>query len=202
MATRSERVKAAAELTKKTHFEFEEVQHLQAIFQALHDGKKIDRNIFREVLHKSFNMTDDHMMDRVFRAFGKNNENALCEEEWTSGMSVFLRGSLDEQIEYCFSIYDINGDGFIAREEMFSLLRQAMVKPQTEEDRDEGIKDLVDLIMKKVDQDHDGRVSKSDYETSVKADPLLLEAFGNCLPSKKHIDEFLSVRTLDLYMAR
>ncbi len=56
--------------------DLEEVQHLQAIFAVLNDGKKvksslrilswlqIDRNIFREVLHKSFNMTDDMLMDR------------------------------------------------------------------------------------------------------------------------------------------
>ena len=82
----------------------------------------------------------------------------------------------------CFQIYDLNGDGYIVREEMFVLLRQTIVKPQTEEDRDEGVKDLVDLILKKMDQDHDGRVSLADYETTVKQDPLLLEAFGQCLP--------------------
>ena len=76
-----------------------------------------------------------------------------------------------------------------------------------EEDRDEGIKDLVDLVLKKMvrldaichsrplccaqDHDHDGRISLSDFETSVKADPLLLEAFGPCLPQTKHIEKFL-----------
>lgn len=99
----------------------------------------------------------------------------------------------------CFVIYDINGDAYISRDEMFMLLKQTMVKPQSEEDRDEGIKDLVDLVLKKMDEDHDGRLSVQDYTAAVQADPLLLEAFGPCLPDDKHAKAFLSAATLDAY---
>ena len=33
----------------------------------------------------------------------------------------------------------------------------------TDEDADEGVKDLVDIALKKMDKDHDGRLSYSDY---------------------------------------
>jgi len=33
------------------------------------------------------------------------------------------------------------------------------------------------------DLDHDGRLSYQDYSEAVKSEPLLLEAFGPCLPS-------------------
>ena len=50
-------------------------------------------------------------------------------------------------------MYDLNDDGFITKEEIFNLLKSCMAKPQTEEDPDEGIKDLVDIAIKKLVSD-------------------------------------------------
>ena len=47
-------------------------------------------------------------------------------------------------------MYDLNGDGYISREEMFQMLKNSLVKQPTEEDPDEGIKDLVELSLKKM----------------------------------------------------
>ena len=45
------------------------------------------------------------------------------------------------------------------------------------------VKDLVDMTMRKMDIDKDGRVSFQDFEETVKKEILLLEAFGPCLPT-------------------
>lgn len=50
----------------------------------------------------------------------------------------------------CFGIYDLNDDGYISREEMFQMLKNTMVKQPTEEDPDEGIKDIVEIMVKKM----------------------------------------------------
>jgi len=55
----------------------------------------------------------------------------------------------------CFEVYDFNGDGYISREEMFTCLKKSMVKQTTEEDPDEGIKDLVELALKKMVRNFD-----------------------------------------------
>lgn len=47
-------------------------------------------------------------------------------------------------------MYDFNGDGYISRDEMFALLKKSMVKTTSDEDPDEGIKDLVELALKKL----------------------------------------------------
>ena len=49
-------------------------------------------------------------------------------EEWLLGFSVFLKGTEEEQTEYCFKIYDINSDGFITREEMMTLMKSCLVR--------------------------------------------------------------------------
>ena len=45
--------------------------------------------------------------------------------------------------------------------------------------------------MKKLDEDRDGRVNEMDWASAVQKDPLLLEAFGQCIPNQRDIDEYL-----------
>ena len=49
-----------------------------------------------------------------------------------------------------FVVYDVNGDGYISKEDMFPMLKASLVKMPTEEDPEEGIKDLLDLVLKKM----------------------------------------------------
>ncbi|XP_002741434.1 calaxin-like [Saccoglossus kowalevskii] len=189
-------------LCKETHFRREEIEKLIQIFKKLlidtnkndtlkQESLKLDRTIFRDILHNTFHMTDDMLMDRVFRAFDKDSDSYICLQEWVKGLSVFLQGTVDEKTQYCFDVYDLNSDGYISREEMFHMLKNSMVKQPTEEDPDEGIKDLVELTLKKMDHDHDGRLSYKDFKSSVVIEPLLLEAFGQCLPDNKSKDAFV-----------
>ncbi|XP_069504549.1 calaxin isoform X3 [Ambystoma mexicanum] len=150
----------------------------------------LDRNKFRNILHNTFGMTDDMIMDRVFRAFDKDNDSYISVTEWVQGLSIFLRGTLDEKIKYCFDVYDLNGDGYISREEMFHMLKNSLLKQPSEEDPDEGVKDLVEITLKKMDYDHDGKLSYADFEKAVQEENLLIEAFGPCLPDMKSILAF------------
>lgn len=67
-----------------------------------------------------------------------------------------------------------------------------MIKHPQEEDPDESVKDLVDTVMRKLDKDKDGKVSMDDYKKTVEEEPLLIEAFGRCLPSEKSKLTFLT----------
>ncbi|XP_033021262.1 EF-hand calcium-binding domain-containing protein 1 isoform X1 [Lacerta agilis] len=174
------------------HFNKFEVECLIKLFNNLgvepsdrHAAVGLDRNSFRNILHVTFGMTDDMIMDRVFRAFDKDNDSCVSVTEWVEGLSIFLRGTLEEKIKYCFEVYDMNSDGYISREEMFHMLKNSLLKQPSEEDPDEGIKDLVEITLKKMDYDHDGKLSYADFEKAVRDENLLLEAFGPCLPDMK-----------------
>ncbi|XP_035688057.1 EF-hand calcium-binding domain-containing protein 1-like [Branchiostoma floridae] len=188
--------KLAETCYRSTHFTKQEVEGLLHVFRDLQTSKKgkdemkMDRATFREVLHYTFAMTDDILMDRVFRGFDQDNDSYVSAQEWVQGLSVFLRGTMEEKMKYCFEVYDLNSDGYISREEMFSMLKNTLAKQPTEEDPDEGIKDLVEITLKKMDHDHDSRLSYSDYKTSVETEPLLLEVFGPCLPAAKQVHAF------------
>ncbi|XP_039761944.1 EF-hand calcium-binding domain-containing protein 1 isoform X2 [Pararge aegeria] len=160
----------------------------------------IDQNTFRDVMHNTFDLvTEDVVLDRVWLTWDRGangGEGALKFEAWARGLSVILRGNDEERRAHCFAVYDLNGDGYITRDEMFALLKNSLLKQPGDEDPDEGVRDLVELVLKKMDVDKDGKVSVEDYRAAVEQEPLLLEAFGQCLPSKRHSATFLKNLTI------
>ena len=68
-------------------------------------------------------------------------------------------GNHEEHTKYCFDIYDLNGDGAISREEMLNMLKTSLGRQGLDDDPDEGVKDLIDMTLRKLDRDKDGKVS-------------------------------------------
>ncbi|XP_061632013.1 calaxin isoform X2 [Phyllopteryx taeniolatus] len=149
----------------------------------------LDRWKLRSFLHNTLGLTNDTIMDAVFRTFDKDNDGFVSLKEWIEGLAVVLRGTLDERITYCFHVYDLNADKYITREEMLQMLRYSLRLPG-EEDPYDGIKDLVEITLKRMDRDHDDRLSLDDFEKSVKEVNHMLEAFGTCLPNTTRIETF------------
>ncbi|MEQ2182869.1 Kv channel-interacting protein 1 [Goodea atripinnis] len=46
-----------------------------------------------------------------------------CWQDFVMGLSILLRGTLREKLEWTFHLYDINRDGYINREEMTEIVR-------------------------------------------------------------------------------
>uniref|UniRef100_A0A3Q2QG21 Calaxin n=1 Tax=Fundulus heteroclitus TaxID=8078 RepID=A0A3Q2QG21_FUNHE len=189
----------AENLSKKVeHFTKAEIECLIQHFNSLladqvSRGKAahgLDRGRFRGILQNVFGLTNAMMMDGVFRCFDKDGDGTVTVEEWIRGHAVFLRGTLDERMKYCFQVYDLNDDKYISKEEIFHMLKQSFIKQPTEEDPDEGLKEVVEITMKTMDHDHDSLLSFEDFKKSVQAENLLLEAFGTCLPDPMHIKKF------------
>ena len=42
-------------------------------------------------------MTEEILMDRVFRAFDEDMDGSISMKDWVYGLSTFLRGALDEK---------------------------------------------------------------------------------------------------------
>ena len=70
------------------------------------DLDKMDRSRFREFLHNAFDMTDDILLDRIFKYFDSDNDGYIGREEWIMGLSVFLKGI---EINHIFTKNIYNG---------------------------------------------------------------------------------------------
>ncbi|CAF0826021.1 unnamed protein product [Didymodactylos carnosus] len=123
---------------EKFHFSKQEIESLCTIFRHLtKNADKIDRNRFRDILHNTFDMTDDILMDRVFKAFDRDNDGQVNMLEWIIGLNTYLRGTLDEKIAFAFNCYSLKGEKHITREEIFQLLKSSVLKQAGDEDPDE-----------------------------------------------------------------
>ncbi|XP_006155601.1 EF-hand calcium-binding domain-containing protein 1-like [Tupaia chinensis] len=162
----------------------------------------IDRNTFRRILHSIFGMTNDMLMNRVFFAFDEDNDNYINVKEWVKGLSVFLRGTFEEKLKFCSEVYYLNGDGYISREEIFDMLKNSLSQQSSEEETDEGVNELVDITLKKMDCDNDGKVSSADFTKAVREDRLLLEVFGPCLPEAKNCLNFEALAFRNIMTSR
>lgn len=146
------------------------------MFSFLSSKKGIDRIVFRELLHSTFDIvTEEILMERIFCSWDKSHEGLPIRlEGWLIGLSTFLRGNPAERAAFCFRVYDLNGDGFITKDEMFTLLRNCLIKQPQDEDPDEGVKDLVEIVLKKFDVDKDGKVSRTRKKDKLQAIMLLI----------------------------
>uniref|UniRef100_A0A8C1GU30 EF-hand domain-containing protein n=1 Tax=Cyprinus carpio TaxID=7962 RepID=A0A8C1GU30_CYPCA len=146
------------------HFDKRETECLIRLFSGLLEGRQREEN----KLHNTFGVTEDMMMD-------------------SGTFLIWMRTVINLVVScclICFYVYNLH-----TTEEMLQMLKDNLKRQPTEEDPDEGNKDIVEIALKKMDYDHDGRVSYSDFEKTVKVN-FLLEAFGNSLPDAKSILAF------------
>ncbi|KAJ3664891.1 hypothetical protein Zmor_000426 [Zophobas morio] len=188
-------------LVKKLHFTYTELECIFIIYYKLQkdntdkNATGISKNQLRDVLHSGLDMTDDALMDRIFAVFEKGPGTTVSMETWATALSLWLRGTLEEKIDYCFSVYDLLGDGLIGRETMFYFLRTSLISQSSEDDAEESVKDMIEVITKKMDVDRDGKISYNDYKVTVLQQPMMLEALGQCLPTREAIHTFITTFT-------
>jgi Ca2+-binding EF-hand superfamily protein len=184
-------------LAQSTHFNPDECKSLVYIYERMEAMGKVDRLRFREILHTTMNLTDDIMLDLIFHAFDRNNDGIVDQEEWVQGLSCMLRGTPEELVDFCYFVYDINGDRSLAREELHQCIRGCIVGGYSVENDeiDECERDIVDICMRKLDKDRDGQITYPDFVNAVTDDPLLIQACGPCLPNPNSIAAFLACST-------
>lgn len=196
---RNKHSKKIRELARRVRFDSTELDIIVIVyFKLLNDlgsnASYITRYQFRSILYKCFDMPEDFLIERIMVALDKGITPFVTLETWVQTMSIFLRGTLDERMQYAFAAYDILGDGLIRRDQLITLMRKSFIKQQIE-DVEEAVKDFVDMLIKKMDVDTDGLISYADFSETVRNQPALLECFGQCLPDRASINAFLSTFT-------
>lgn len=60
----------------------------------------------------------------LFNAFDIDRNGSIRFEDFVIGLSVLLRGSITEKLNWAFNLYDINKDGYITKEVRLRLEAQ------------------------------------------------------------------------------
>ncbi|RZC37598.1 Kv channel-interacting protein 1, partial [Asbolus verrucosus] len=102
----------------------------------------------------------------VFNTLDQDHSGLISFEDFVQNLSILSRGSLDEKLRWAFTLYDINGDGCITREEMTDIvsavydLMGKVTEPCVDEDT---VKEKVDRIFQKMDKNKDGVVTLDEF---------------------------------------
>lgn len=181
-ATDREWAKAFRETTR---FSDDELMYLFYLLRTMdvHPGDKINLYEFKDLLNL-LDVDDSTLLDRMFSMFEIDRTRLMNVSSLIQALSLLLKGSQQEQIDFCFEVYDLNGNGVISRTEMMTLLEEALsYAVLAEADQAASTKALVNVVLDKFDLDLDGRIDRHEYAKVVLKNPLLLEAFGKVLPS-------------------
>ncbi|XP_015436854.1 PREDICTED: EF-hand calcium-binding domain-containing protein 1-like [Dufourea novaeangliae] len=187
-------------LARQTHFNVREVEALAIIHRkCLQTLGPITRTVFRDIFQAGFDFTENirHLfIDRIFSVFDKRNALQVHVDQWIEGLSVTVRGNMDEKIQFAYKVYDNLKTNKLKREQIFPTMRGCLIQLQNDENPDEAVKDLIDLLLKKLDVDRDGSISEEDFKTAVKErNPLLLECLGPVFPDRHARWVFLNTFT-------
>eukprot|EP00928_Gymnodinium_smaydae_P038960 TRINITY_DN26737_c0_g4_i1.p1 TRINITY_DN26737_c0_g4~~TRINITY_DN26737_c0_g4_i1.p1 ORF type:complete len:177 (+),score=38.62 TRINITY_DN26737_c0_g4_i1:88-618(+) len=144
------------------HFSQKDITRLYGRFRALdEDGNgQLDPN---EILGVA-ELTENPLVQRVISVFDKDSSGTVSFIEFLLGLSKLAAGTSEEaKLQFAFSIYDVNKDGYISNGDLFQVMKM-MVGDNLGEVQ---LQQLVDRQMVIADVDGDGKLSFEEFKNAV-----------------------------------
>ncbi|XP_076460643.1 Kv channel-interacting protein 4-like isoform X1 [Babylonia areolata] len=164
-------------LCRNTKFSRKELQIMYRGFKQECPTGIVNEETFKEIYAQFFPQGDATAYAHyVFNTFDHDHNGSISFEEFVMGLSVLSRGTLQERLQWAFSLYDINGDGIITKDEMLDIVTAIyeMMGRYTEPSIDENTaKEHVDRVFQKMDLNRDGVISVEEFMDTCRRDEII-----------------------------
>ncbi|KAK2149451.1 hypothetical protein LSH36_452g02018 [Paralvinella palmiformis] len=154
-------------LCSKTKFSKKELQVMYRGFKQECPTGIVNEETFKEIYAHFFPQGDSSAYAHyVFNTFDQDHNGTINFEEFVKGLSVLARGTFDQKLLWAFSLYDVNGDGIITKDEMLDIVSAIydMMGKFAEPTIDEHTaKEHVDRVFQRMDSNRDGVISIEEF---------------------------------------
>ncbi|KFV04305.1 Kv channel-interacting protein 4, partial [Pterocles gutturalis] len=102
----------------------------------------------------------------LFNAFDTDHNGSVSFEDFVMGLSILLRGTVQEKLNWAFNLYDINKDGYITKEEMLDIMKaiyDMMGKCTYPVLKEDAPRQHVETFFQKMDKNKDGVVTIDEF---------------------------------------
>ncbi|XP_063595306.1 Kv channel-interacting protein 2-like isoform X2 [Penaeus indicus] len=155
------------QLCEATRFTKEELQFMYRGFKQECPTGVISEETFKEIYGKFFPLGDSAMYAHyVFGTMDQDGSGTITFGDFIMGLSVLLKGTLQERVNWIFNLYDINNDGYITREELIDIVTSIydLMGDQANPCVDDSTAvDHVDKVFQKLDLNKDGVVTMDEF---------------------------------------
>lgn len=155
-------------LCKTTNFTKNEIRLMYQGFKQECPTGVVTEESFKEIFSQFFPQGDAtqyaHYVFNTFKQLGQNG--TLNFEQFLGMLSSLSRGSVTEKLKWIFGLYDINGDGYITKEEMTDIVSAIydMLGHYTDPAVDEhSAREHVERLFHQIDANKDGVVSFEEF---------------------------------------
>ncbi|CAH1128747.1 unnamed protein product [Ceutorhynchus assimilis] len=162
-------------LSRATRFTQDEIKKIYRGFKAECPTGVVREDTFKMIYAQFFpqGANCNQYAHYVFNTLDQDHSGLISFEDFVQNLSILSRGSLEEKLRWAFSLYDINGDGYITREEMTDIVSSVydlmgkLAEPCIDDDT---VKEKVDRIFQKMDKNQDGVVTLDEFLECCKTD--------------------------------
>lgn len=118
------------ELQGNTEFTAEELRAWYQSFRKECPRGRITRQQFQSIYAKFFPDSDPKAYaEHVFRSFDANSDGTLDFKEYVIALHMTTAGKPNQKLEWAFSLYDVDGNGAISKNEVLEIVMVSLHLP-------------------------------------------------------------------------